>query len=56
MARDLVKFTVRINPETARKLMYVAEYYGRSQNQQIVWLARQCVAEFERDHEKIELE
>ena len=26
MAKDTVKFTVRLNPETAKKLVYVAEY------------------------------
>ena len=56
MAKDTVKFTVRLNPETAKKLVYVAEYYGRSQNQEIAWLARQAVAEFEREHCKIEFE
>lgn len=56
MAKDTVKFTVRLNPETAKKLVYVAEYYGRSQNQEIAWLARQAVAEFEREHGKIEFE
>ena len=56
MAKDTVKFTVRLNPETAKKLVYVAEYYGRSQNQEIAWLARQAVAGFEREHGKIEFE
>jgi len=56
MAKDTVKFPVRLNPETAKKLVYVAEYYGRSQNQEIAWLARQAVAEFEREHGKIEFE
>ena len=56
MAKDTVKFTVRLNPETAKKLVYVAEYYGRSQKQEIAWLARQAVAEFEREHGKIEFE
>lgn len=56
MQKETVKFTVRLNPETARKLVYVAQYYGRSQNQQIAWIARQCIAEFEREQGKIELE
>ena len=50
------KFTVRLNPEVARKLVYMAEYYGRSQNQQISWLIRQSIAEFEREHGTIETE
>lgn len=56
MPKELIKFTVRINPETAKKLVYVADYYGRSQNRQIDWLCKQCVLEFEREHGKIELE
>lgn len=56
MKKEEIKFTVRINPESARKLVYIADYYGRSQNKQIDWLIKQCVAEFERDHGKIELE
>ena len=56
MAKETVQFTVRLNPETARKLAYVAEYYGRSQNQEIAWLARQAIIEFEREHGEIESE
>lgn len=56
MKKEVTKFTVRLHPETARKLFYIAEYYGRSQNGQIAWLAKQCIAEFEREHGKIELE
>lgn len=55
MKRDTTKFTIRINQETAKKLVYVADYYGRSQNGQFVWLAKQCVIEFEKEHGKIEL-
>ncbi len=56
MRREYTKFTVRIHPEIARKLVYVADYYGRSQNRQIDWLCKQCILEFEREHGKIELE
>lgn len=56
MKKDEVKFTVRIHPEIAKKLVYIAEYYGRSQNGQFSWLAKQCVAEFEKENGKIDLE
>lgn len=56
MKKDTIKFTIRINPETAKKLVYIADYYGRSQNGQFVWLAKQCVAEFEKEYGKIEME
>ncbi len=56
MRRECTKFTVRIHPDIARKLVYVADYYGRSQNRQIDWLCKQCILEFEKEHGKIELE
>lgn len=56
MKEDTTKFTVRINPEIAKKLVYVAKYYGRTQNGQIGWLIKQCVVEFEKEFGKIELE
>lgn len=56
MKPDTTKFTVRINPEHARKLVYIADYYGRSQNGQISWLIKQCITEFEKENGKIGLE
>lgn len=56
MKKEEAKFTVRINPDSAKKLVYIADYYGRSQNKQIDWLIKQCIAEFEKEHGKIELE
>lgn len=56
MRKETTKFTVRLVPETAKKLVYISEYYGRSQNQQIAWLVKQCIAEFEREQGKIEVE
>lgn len=56
MPKEFVKFTVRINPDIAKKLVYIADYYGRSQNRQIDWLCKQCVLEFEREHGKIDFE
>lgn len=56
MKKEEAKFTVRLNPDTAKKLVFVADYYGRSQNRQIDWLVKQCIAEFEKEHGKIELE
>lgn len=56
MVKEETKFTVRLHPDIAKKLVYVAKYYGRSQNKQIDWIAKQCIAEFEHEHGKIELE
>ena len=55
MKKEVVKFSVRIHPETAKKLAYIAEYYGRSVNRQIDWLVKKAIAAFEREHGKIEL-
>ena len=38
---------IRIDPETHYKLHYVAKSEGRSGNGQILYLIRQCIAEFE---------
>lgn len=40
--------------ETHDKLFYIAEYEGRSGSGQIMYLIRKCIAEFEKEHGKIE--
>ena len=42
-----------IDEETHDKLFYVARYEGRSGSGQILYLIRQCIAEFEQTHGKI---
>lgn len=54
MKKEETKFTVRLHPDTARKLVYTADYYGRSQNKQIDWLVKQCIIDFEKENGKIE--
>lgn len=56
MKKEEAKFTVRMNPETAHKLAYIASYYGRSVNRQIDWLVKQEITSFERQNGKIELD
>ncbi len=56
MRKETTKFTVRLNPEIGKKLVYIADYYGRSQNQQIAWLVKQCIVGFEREQGKISFE
>ena len=46
---------IRIDSELHHKLHYVSKFYGRSANAQILYLARTCIAEFEKEHGKIEL-
>ena len=51
--KNKVSFEVRTDPETYRKLMYVAEKEGRNMNNQILHLARTNIAYYERVHGKI---
>jgi predicted DNA-binding protein len=47
---------IRIDSETHYKLFYIAEYEGRTGSGQILYLIRKCIAEFEKENGKIELE
>ncbi len=41
---------IEIDPELHYKLHYVSRYEGRSANRQILYLIRQCIQEFEKQH------
>lgn len=47
--------SIRFDEETHDKLFYIAEYEGRSGSGQIMYLIRRCIADFEKEHGKIEL-
>ena len=51
--KNKVSFEVRTDPETYKKLMYVAEKEGRNMNNHILHLARTNIAYYERVHGKI---
>lgn len=51
--KDEVKFTLKLHPELAAKLTYIAEYYGRTRSAEIIWTLRQHVLDFEREFGKI---
>ena len=56
MAKKATKgFTIRIDSTMLHKLHYVADYEGRSANGQIVVLIRDCIANYEKEHGKIEI-
>ena len=40
---------MRLNRDIGRKLAYIAEYYGRSMNGEIYWLAKQEIVRFEKE-------
>lgn len=56
MKKEESRLSVRINRELARKLSYIAAYYGRSLNGQIYWLARMEIERFEKEIGPIRLE
>ena len=49
-----LKFTMVMDEELARKLDYIASYYGRSRIKEIVWACTQYVKELEEPVGKIE--
>ena len=51
-----VKFTMVMEEELARKMSYIAKYYGRSRIKEIEWACKEWVKEFEEEVDKIELE
>lgn len=54
MKDNLPRYTLRIPQILLDKLAFIAEYEGRTKNREIEWLIRQRVAEFEKEHGKIE--
>lgn len=54
MPDDIAKFTVRTEPELLKKFRFVADYNGRSANREIEVLMKKHVAEFEKEHGKID--
>ena len=44
---------IEIDPELHYKLYYIADYEGRSGNGQILYLIRQCIRNFEKEHGEI---
>ncbi|MCK9479610.1 MAG: hypothetical protein M0R40_08980 [Firmicutes bacterium] len=46
---------IRIDSKLHYKLHYISRYEGRSGNAQILYLIRQCIAKFEKEHGEIEL-
>ena len=44
---------IEIDPNTHRKIKYIAEYEGRSINGQVLYLVRKCIESFEKEHGEI---
>ena len=54
MKNNTANFSLRIDKITLDKLSYIAEYEFRSKNSEIVQLIKRKIAEFEKEHGKIE--
>ncbi|MGN0478919.1 MAG: hypothetical protein ACI4GO_05765 [Hominenteromicrobium sp.] len=48
--------TVRLDDLTLNKLHYVSNYYERSASSQIVYLVRELIRDFEKEHGEITFE
>lgn len=48
------KFTLRINEKLLKKFHYIAKYNARSANSELTIIIRKYIAEFEKQHGKIE--
>ena len=46
---------IEVDPELHGKLHHIAKYEGRSANGQILYLIRQCIQAFEKEHGEIDL-
>lgn len=49
MKKEETKFSIRMQSDVAKKLKYIADYYGRSINGQLYWLTKQEIVRFERE-------
>lgn len=57
MNKDKEKhFGLRVNGDTLAKFRYACGYEGRSANSQIIQLMLKFISEYEREHEKIDLD
>lgn len=55
MKDSLPRYTLRISRILLDKIAYIAEYEGRTKNKEIEQLIKKRIAEFEKEHGKIEI-
>ncbi len=55
MDDKLLRYTLRVDRILFQKFKYIAESEGRSANKEIEQYIKKCVAEFEKEHGKIEV-
>ena len=54
MKDSLSRYTLRVSQILLDKLAYIAEYEGRTKNKEIEQLIKRRIADFEKEHGKIE--
>lgn len=55
MPSKLPNFSYRTEPNTLKKIKYIAEYSGRTTNKEIDQLVKAHINQFEQDHGEIQL-
>ena len=55
MEEKLLRYTLRVDRLLFQKFKYIADSEGRSANKEIEQYIKKCVAEFEKEHGKIEV-
>ena len=49
MKKEELRLSVRLKRDVGKKLAFIADYYGRSLNGEIYWLAKQEIERFEKE-------
>ena len=55
MDDKLIRYILRVDRRLFEKFKYIADSEGRSANKEIEQYIKKCVAEFEKEHGKIEV-
>ena len=53
--KDEIKFVFRGQKDMIAQLDYIAQYYGRSRNSEIIWAIREHIKHFQEENGKIDL-
>ena len=56
MEEKLLRYTLRVDRVLFKKFRYIAGAEGRSANREIEQYLKRCVAAYEKEHGKIEIE
>ena len=50
MKKDVIGIGLRVGVDVHHKLKYIAEYEGRTINGQALYLIKECIRKFEKEH------